>query len=429
MNSRLTFLTNADKRSYFDKLRSEVFGKFPLDALVKQITQDVPTQALYNNNFYLVSEYYDSDRHDWPQVRKMASIILEIVNKDYDSQNVTTDNLLVDVWKALPKYLSMFSGYFYEYDTRKTHIIFMHKLLTNTFTIDDDHIKIASSIGDKYSLCLDTGLIVSRSSFYLYSFDFMISNYESTIQTAVASYEKLQWPHINFDKALSTHKSYYNISTDKYLASTDAPIDKSLLINKENKIIALSSDITAFIHINLRFKCMSTGFTTLNIKSLNDNHITYSPPPPDTDHEIDLYLESYSDFESDSSDSDSDNDSDSDFEEVESEKVESEDEKITKRKSIPSKVRHIVWRKYIGTTMNGKCWCCNDNIKFENWHAGHVVPVSKGGSDSPDNLRPLCSLCNLSMSDTNMFDFIKEYDMKGKGSKEKYNIIDAMTKQ
>ena len=89
-----------------------------------------------------------------------------------------------------------------------------------------------------------------------------------------------------------------------------------------------------------------------------------------------------------------------------------------KRKNIPAKVRQMTWRKYMGNSMDGKCWCCGDSICFENWHAGHVHPSSKGGPDSVENLRPLCSSCNLSMSNKHMADFIKLYHMKGPGAEE-----------
>lgn len=35
-----------------------------------------------------------------------------------------------------------------------------------------------------------------------------------------------------------------------------------------------------------------------------------------------------------------------------------------KRKNIPSKVRQMTWRQYIGNVLDGKCWCCDDDISI-----------------------------------------------------------------
>ena len=44
-----------------------------------------------------------------------------------------------------------------------------------------------------------------------------------------------------------------------------------------------------------------------------------------------------------------------------------------------------------------------------NFEAGHIHPKSKGGSNTLDNLLPICGECNRSMSDTHMEDYIKTY--------------------
>ena len=49
------------------------------------------------------------------------------------------------------------------------------------------------------------------------------------------------------------------------------------------------------------------------------------------------------------------------------------------------KHRDLIFRKY-----QAKCWVCG---KFGS-EVDHVVPRSLGGSDHPDNLRPICSSCN-----------------------------------
>ena len=95
-----------------------------------------------------------------------------------------------------------------------------------------------------------------------------------------------------------------------------------------------------------------------------------------------------------------------------------EDITISKPKStskanakVPQSIRKQSWHQNIGESVGlAKCICCNINdisqLKFE---AGHIQPKSKGGSNTVDNLIPICGECNRSMSDTHMEDYIKTY--------------------
>lgn len=84
------------------------------------------------------------------------------------------------------------------------------------------------------------------------------------------------------------------------------------------------------------------------------------------------------------------------------------------RKSIPAPVRFKVWRTYIGTSLDGKCYCCNSYMSIENWQAGHVVAFAEGGPETVENLRPICGQCNTSMGKMNMHEFAEHYNMPGK---------------
>jgi len=42
-----------------------------------------------------------------------------------------------------------------------------------------------------------------------------------------------------------------------------------------------------------------------------------------------------------------------------------------------------------------RCHLCGDEIKRGDLHFDHVVPLSKGGSHSTDNIKPSHSRCNL----------------------------------
>lgn len=58
------------------------------------------------------------------------------------------------------------------------------------------------------------------------------------------------------------------------------------------------------------------------------------------------------------------------------------------RQSILSDVRQQVWNRY-----QGRCAQCGSRYKLE---FDHIIPVSKGGSNSVDNIQILCSECNRS---------------------------------
>ena len=80
-----------------------------------------------------------------------------------------------------------------------------------------------------------------------------------------------------------------------------------------------------------------------------------------------------------------------------------------RKKTIPKTIRNQVWRKHCGNMLDGKCFCCHQNIAYECWEAGHIIAESKGGKTTTDNLRPLCIPCNRSMGQMNMFDFMNKY--------------------
>ena len=70
------------------------------------------------------------------------------------------------------------------------------------------------------------------------------------------------------------------------------------------------------------------------------------------------------------------------------------------KKTIPKALREQVWLINIGKQYETKClikWCQNKMNVFD-FHVGHNVPESKGGATNIDNLKPICSRCNSSMS-------------------------------
>ena len=62
-----------------------------------------------------------------------------------------------------------------------------------------------------------------------------------------------------------------------------------------------------------------------------------------------------------------------------------------KRKPIPDEVKMFVWNRD-----NGKCVKCGSRESLE---YDHIIPVSKGGSNTERNIQLLCEKCNRSKRD------------------------------
>lgn len=78
-----------------------------------------------------------------------------------------------------------------------------------------------------------------------------------------------------------------------------------------------------------------------------------------------------------------------------------------KKKSIPKVLKDLCWSKYVGDNV-GKtnCMCCETNeIKMNDFHCGHIIAESNGGTTTVDNLLPICKACNLSMRTENLNEF------------------------
>ena len=74
--------------------------------------------------------------------------------------------------------------------------------------------------------------------------------------------------------------------------------------------------------------------------------------------------------------------------------------KVYRKKKIPKAVREQVWIKYCGRKFNHRCYTrwCKNKITVFNFHVGHDIPESKGGTLDLCNLYSICGKCNRSMS-------------------------------
>jgi 5-methylcytosine-specific restriction endonuclease McrA len=71
-----------------------------------------------------------------------------------------------------------------------------------------------------------------------------------------------------------------------------------------------------------------------------------------------------------------------------------------KKEKIPKALREQVWISRMGKIYEGKCtvsWCSNV-INVYDFQCGHNIPESRGGKTDLANLIPVCSRCNMSMS-------------------------------
>ena len=85
-----------------------------------------------------------------------------------------------------------------------------------------------------------------------------------------------------------------------------------------------------------------------------------------------------------------------------------------KKIAVPKALREQVWVSNVGSVFQTKCsvvWCKNNMSVFD-FEVGHNIPESKGGKTVLENLRPICSRCNRSMSNTYTID---EWNTLGAG--------------
>jgi len=73
---------------------------------------------------------------------------------------------------------------------------------------------------------------------------------------------------------------------------------------------------------------------------------------------------------------------------------------------IPVALREQVWIHFNGRKFEKKCYIrwCKNKINVFDFQVGHNIPESKGGPTTLENLRPVCSRCNQSMSNNYSID-------------------------
>jgi 5-methylcytosine-specific restriction endonuclease McrA len=89
------------------------------------------------------------------------------------------------------------------------------------------------------------------------------------------------------------------------------------------------------------------------------------------------------------------------------------DEKSPKSRVAMKAMSNTLFTKYITETNQVKCVICSTLLLQHNMQVGHVISRKNGGSDTIDNLRPICGSCNSSLGETNVTDYLRNHDPAG----------------
>jgi 5-methylcytosine-specific restriction endonuclease McrA len=79
------------------------------------------------------------------------------------------------------------------------------------------------------------------------------------------------------------------------------------------------------------------------------------------------------------------------------------------RRRVPRAVRDEVWRAYNGNKLDGRCYVCPQEIAYASFELAHDIPLSEGGTDAIENLRPICGKCNKAMGTMRLEDYRLKY--------------------
>lgn len=369
------------KKEYLKVLRKEVYTLSPFAPLIETIVEEKGKDAMYNDEFYFVNNMYN-----WKVIRH---ILVQLTGLKEDTE---MSRLLVKTWNMLPKYLKQYKTIY----RKCTPIIFLHNIVVRgCYTPKVKYIKKAAHLPSGCYYNLGCGIVVKNKKEEEKAFLSIITSSSSTLRLIASVLAPLYTEDVSsILSSIRDNKGtrYYNISTMKFI--NKKTLEKFILIDDSHFFVACDDDIELFQFIG---ELLSSKIKLFEAH----DHADYS----------------------DCSDSDSSYDMSS-SEDEESDSYSGMEAEILpvrappKRKAIPKKIRDLTWRTYIGGSMDGKCWCCDDKITIETWHAGHVLAYCNGGPNTVANLRPVCPACNLSMRSTHMKEYIKEHNLNGRGATE-----------
>lgn len=79
------------------------------------------------------------------------------------------------------------------------------------------------------------------------------------------------------------------------------------------------------------------------------------------------------------------------------------------RTNLTKTLRNVTWISNVGNKFETECFIgCGTMINAFNFEVGHIQAVAEGGSNEPDNLKPICGTCNKVSGTMNMIEFIQK---------------------
>ena len=85
----------------------------------------------------------------------------------------------------------------------------------------------------------------------------------------------------------------------------------------------------------------------------------------------------------------------------------------SRKEKIPEWHKDDIWEKYHGVCERVKCPICSSRyISSDSFHAGHILPESKGGMICEENIMPICGKCNSHMGSNHLYWFAWNFEQK-----------------
>ena len=85
----------------------------------------------------------------------------------------------------------------------------------------------------------------------------------------------------------------------------------------------------------------------------------------------------------------------------------------SRKEKIPEWHKDDIWEKYHGVCERVKCPICSSRyISSDSFHAGHILPESKGGMICEENIMPICGKCNSHMGSNHLYWFAWNFKQK-----------------
>ena len=80
----------------------------------------------------------------------------------------------------------------------------------------------------------------------------------------------------------------------------------------------------------------------------------------------------------------------------------------TKRKPLTA-LKNVLFEKHKDNFNYVNCCICTKKLEYRHMNIGHFISLKNGGTNTVDNLRPICQGCNCSIGSLNVNDFLISY--------------------